>query len=99
MKSEFVQLEKAHQGLSKVEKMTILATATSKFPAAVICLQKYKTKQSKLKNRSFIKRSVSCLAIASLQKLENKQPVSIRQLMETERDGVATGAKVPNTVG
>ncbi len=44
-------------------------------------------------------RSVSCLAmIASLQKLENKQPVSIRQLMETERDGVATGAKVPNTV-
>ncbi len=32
-------------------------------------------------------RSVSCLAIASLQKLENKQPVSIRQLMETKRDG------------
>jgi hypothetical protein len=32
-------------------------------------------------------RSTSCLAIASLQKLENKQPVSIRQLMETERDG------------
>ncbi len=44
-------------------------------------------------------RSVSCLAIASLHKLENKQLVSIRQLMETERDGVATGAKVPNTVG
>ncbi len=44
-------------------------------------------------------RSASCLAIASLQKLENKQPVSIRQLMETERDGVAKGAKVPNTVG
>ncbi len=44
-------------------------------------------------------RSVSCLAIASLQKLENKQPVSIRQLMEAERDGVATGTKVPNTVG
>ncbi len=45
-------------------------------------------------------RSASCLAIvASLQKLANKQPVSIRQLMETERDGVATGAKVPNTVG
>ncbi len=44
-------------------------------------------------------RSVSCLVIASLQKLENKQPVSIRRLMETERDGVATGAKVPDTVG
>ncbi len=43
-------------------------------------------------------RSKSCLAIASLlQKLENKQPVSIGQLMETERDGVATGAKVPKT--
>ncbi len=45
-------------------------------------------------------RSTSCLAIASLQKLENKQPVSIRQLMETEeRDGVATGAKVLKTEG
>ncbi len=44
-------------------------------------------------------RSASCLVIASLQKLDNKQPVSIRQLIETERDGVATGAKVPNTVG
>ncbi len=46
-------------------------------------------------------RSTSCLAIASLQKLENKQPVSIRQLMERERerDGVATGAKVPKTEG
>jgi hypothetical protein len=44
-------------------------------------------------------RSTSCLAIANLQKLENKQPVSIRQLMDTEIDGVATGAKVPNTVG
>ncbi len=43
-------------------------------------------------------RSASCLAIASLQKLESKHPVSIRQLMETERDGVATGARVPNTV-
>ncbi len=31
-------------------------------------------------------RSTSCLAIASLQKLENKQPVSIRQLMERERE-------------
>ncbi len=30
-------------------------------------------------------RSASCLAIASLQKLENNQPMSIRQLMETER--------------
>ncbi len=44
-------------------------------------------------------RSTSCLANASLQKLENKQPVSIRQSMETERDGVATGAKVPITEG
>ncbi len=57
MKSKFAQLENAHQGLSKVEKMTILATATSKFPAAVNCLQRYKTKYSKLKNRSFIKMS------------------------------------------
>ncbi len=44
-------------------------------------------------------RSVSCLAIVSLQELANKKPVPIRQLTETERDGVATGAKVPNTVG
>jgi hypothetical protein len=44
-------------------------------------------------------RSASCLAVASLQKLADKQPVSIRQLMETERDGVATGAKVPKTRG
>ncbi len=43
--------------------------------------------------------SASCLAIAPLQKLENKQPVSIRQLMETVGDAVPTGAKVPNTVG
>ncbi len=43
--------------------------------------------------------SASCLAIASLQKLANKQPVSIRQLMETERVGMATGAKVPKTRG
>ncbi len=42
-------------------------------------------------------RSTSCLAVASLQKLANKQPVSMRQLMETERDGVATGDKVPST--
>ncbi len=44
-------------------------------------------------------RSTGCLAIASLQKLENKQPVLIRQLMETERDGVATVFKVPMTEG
>ncbi len=44
-------------------------------------------------------RSASCLAVASLQKLENKQPVSIRQLMETERDGVATVATIPKTRG
>jgi hypothetical protein len=49
MKSKFAQLENAHQGLSEVEKMTILTTATSKFPTAVICLQRYKTKYSKLK--------------------------------------------------
>ncbi len=57
MKSKFAQLENAHQGLSEVEKMTILATATSKFPAAVICQQRYKAKYSKLKKRSFIKMS------------------------------------------
>jgi hypothetical protein len=44
-------------------------------------------------------RSTSCLAIASLQKLANKQPVSMRQLMDREIDGVATGAKVPKTEG
>jgi hypothetical protein len=44
-------------------------------------------------------RSASCLAVASLQKLANKQPVSIRQLIETERVGVATGAKVIKTRG
>ncbi len=44
-------------------------------------------------------RSASCLAVASLQKLANKQPVSMRQLMETEGLGVATGAKVPKTRG
>jgi hypothetical protein len=31
--------------------------------------------------------------------LANKQPVSMRQLMETEGVGVATGAKVPKTRG
>jgi hypothetical protein len=40
-------------------------------------------------------RSTSCLAVASLHKLANKQPVSMRQLMDREIDGVATGAKVP----
>ncbi len=44
-------------------------------------------------------RSASCLAVATLQKLASKQPVSIRQLMETEGVGVDTGAKVPKTRG
>ncbi len=44
-------------------------------------------------------RSTSCLAVASLQKLANKQPVSMRQSMDREIDGVATGAKVPKTRG
>ncbi len=44
-------------------------------------------------------RSASCLVVASLQKLANKQLVSIRQLMETERVGVATVATVPKTRG
>ncbi len=44
-------------------------------------------------------KSASCLALASLQKLANKQPVSMRQLMETEGVGVATGARVPKTRG
>ncbi len=44
-------------------------------------------------------RSTSCLAVASLQKLANKQPVSMRQLMDREVDGVATGARVPKTRG
>ncbi len=41
----------------------------------------------------------SCLAIASLQKLENKQPVSMRQSMLTEKEGVVTGVIVPLTEG
>ncbi len=41
--------------------------------------------------------SASCLAVASLQKLANRQPVSMRQLMETEGAGVGTGARVPKT--
>ncbi len=44
-------------------------------------------------------RWTSCLAVASLQKLANKQSVSMRQLMDREIDGVATGAKVPKTRG
>ncbi len=44
-------------------------------------------------------RSAGCLAVSTLQKLANKQPVSIRQLMETERVGVTTGATVPKTRG
>jgi hypothetical protein len=44
-------------------------------------------------------RSTSCLAVASLQKLADKQPVSTRKLMETEGLGMATGAKVPKTRG
>ena len=44
-------------------------------------------------------KSTSCLAIASLQKLENKQPVSIRQSMFTEKEGVVTGVIAPLTEG
>ncbi len=44
-------------------------------------------------------RSASCLAVASLQKLANKQPVSLRPLMETEGVGVATAATIPKTRG
>ncbi len=44
-------------------------------------------------------RSTSYLAVAFLQKLANRQPVSMRQLMETEGVGVATGARVPKTRG
>ncbi len=40
-------------------------------------------------------KSTSCLAIVSLQKFENKQPVSIRQLMFNEHEEVVTGAIVP----
>ncbi len=44
-------------------------------------------------------RSTSCLAIASLQKLENKQPVSMRHSTSTEKDEVVAGAIVPFTEG
>jgi hypothetical protein len=44
-------------------------------------------------------RSASCLAVASLQRLANRQPVSIRQLMDRDIDGVAAVAKVPKTRG
>ncbi len=40
-------------------------------------------------------RSASCLASASLQKLENKQPVSIRHSTPIEKEEVVTGALVP----
>jgi hypothetical protein len=43
--------------------------------------------------------STSCLAIVSLQKFENKQPVSIRQLMFNEHEEVVTGAIVPLNEG
>ncbi len=44
--------------------------------------------------------STSCLAIVSLQKFENKQPVSIRQLMLiNEHDEVVAGAIVPLNEG
>ncbi len=43
--------------------------------------------------------STSCLAIASLQKFENKQPVSIRQLMFNEHEEVITGAIIPLNEG
>jgi hypothetical protein len=41
----------------------------------------------------------SRLAVVSLQKLENKQPVSIRQSMLIEMKGLATAAIVPWTQG
>ncbi len=44
-------------------------------------------------------KSTSCLAIVSLQKLENKQPVSMRQSMLTEKEGVVTGVIAPLTEG
>ncbi len=44
-------------------------------------------------------RSASCLAVAFLQKLANKQPVSMRQLMKTERVGLAAVATIPKTRG
>jgi hypothetical protein len=40
-------------------------------------------------------KSTSCLAVASLQKLENKQPVSMRQSMSTEKEGVVTARDHP----
>ncbi len=43
--------------------------------------------------------STSCLAIVSLQNFENKQPVSIRQLMFNEHEEVITGAIVPLNEG
>ncbi len=43
--------------------------------------------------------SVSCLAVASLQKLANRQPVSMRQLMETERVGWAQELGYPRLGG
>ncbi len=44
-------------------------------------------------------KSTSCLAIASLQKLENKQPVSMRQSLLTEKEDVVTGVIAPLTEG
>jgi hypothetical protein len=44
-------------------------------------------------------KSTSCLTIVSLQKFENKQPVSIRQLMFNEHEEVVTGAIVPFNEG
>ncbi len=44
-------------------------------------------------------KSTSCLAIASLQKLENKQPVSMRHSMLSEKEGGVTGVIAPLTEG
>ncbi len=44
-------------------------------------------------------KSTSCLVIASLQKLENKQPVSMRHSMLSEKEGVVTGVIAPLTEG
>ncbi len=44
-------------------------------------------------------KSTSCLAIASLQKLENKQPVLMRHSMLSEKERVVTGVITPLTEG
>ena len=57
MKNKLKQLEHCGQGISEVDKMAILTSATAKFPAAVLCIQQYKIKYTKLRQRSFAKMS------------------------------------------